>query len=55
MRLPDTEAASMRTLLYGSVNGTIGVIASITAEQFQFFSKVQQNLEKVIKGVGGLR
>jgi len=54
MRMPESESAAITTLLYASVNGTIGIIASIPEEQYQFFSKLQGQLTKVIKGVGGL-
>ena len=33
--------------------GAIGVIASLNAEQYKFFLRVQQNLAKVIRGIGG--
>ena len=36
------------------VNGVIGVIASLPREQYLFLEKLQLNLRKVIKGVGGL-
>jgi len=53
MRMAESEAAAITTLIYASVNGSIGVIASIPDEQYQFFSKLQAHLTKVIKGVGG--
>ncbi|KAF9599350.1 hypothetical protein IFM89_036807 [Coptis chinensis] len=42
------------TVIYGTVNGVIGVIASLPHEQYLFLEKLQSNLVKVIKGVGGL-
>jgi len=53
MKLPDTEASNVRTMLYGSVNGALGVIGTISKDQFQFFSLLQEAITKVIKGVGG--
>ncbi|KAK9843115.1 hypothetical protein WJX74_007214 [Apatococcus lobatus] len=53
MRLPDSEAAQIPTLIFGTVSGTIGVIASLNKQQFLFFEKLQGCLRKVIKGVGG--
>jgi len=55
MRLPEinSEESAIPTLIFGSVNGVIGVIASLTQENYSFFAKVQENLTKVIKGVGG--
>jgi DNA damage-binding protein 1 len=54
MRLPDSEASQIPTVIFGTVNGVIGVIASLPQEQFLFLQKLQQALVKVIKGVGGL-
>jgi len=54
MRLPDSEASQIPTVIFGTVNGVIGVIASLPQEQFLFLQKLQQSLVKVIKGVGGL-
>jgi len=42
------------TVLYGSVNGQIGVLAQLPQEQYNFLNKVQQAMNKVVKGVGGL-
>jgi len=53
MRLGD--AGQISTYLFGTVNGMIGVIAQLTQEQYQFFEKLQQNLSRVIKGVGGFK
>jgi len=55
MKLAETEAANISTIIYGSVNGSIGIVASIPQDQFNFFLKVQDNLVKVIKGVGGFK
>lgn len=41
MRLPDSEAAQIPTLIFGTVSGTIGVIASLNKQQFLFFEKLQ--------------
>ncbi|XP_024396613.1 DNA damage-binding protein 1a [Physcomitrium patens] len=54
MRLPDSEASQIPTVIFGTVNGVIGVIASLPQDQFLFLQKLQQALVKVIKGVGGL-
>ena len=48
------------TLLYGTVNGVLGVVASLPQEEFTFFNKLQDKLRGSagrpgpIKGVGGL-
>lgn len=44
MKLPDSEAAKIPTVLFGTVNGTIGVIASLPQEQFLFLGKLQVSL-----------
>ncbi|KAJ3679366.1 hypothetical protein LUZ60_017377 [Juncus effusus] len=54
MRLPDSEIGSIPTVIFGTVNGVIGVVASLPHEQYLFLEKLQSNLVKVIKGVGGL-
>ncbi|XP_010906318.1 DNA damage-binding protein 1a [Elaeis guineensis] len=54
MCLPDSEAGHTPTVIFGTVNGVIGVIASLPHDQYLFLEKLQSNLVKVIKGVGGL-
>lgn len=41
MKLPDSEAAKIPTVLFGTINGSIGVIASLPQQQFQFLSRLQ--------------
>ena len=41
MQLPDNETAQIPTLLFGTILGIIGVIASIPQEQFLFLEKLQ--------------
>ena len=58
MQVADTAGGGggntpMPMLLYGTVNGVIGLIASMPQEDFQFWMKVQGQLTKVIQGVGG--
>lgn len=54
MRLPDSEVGQIPTVIFGTVNGVIGVIASLPHDQYMFLEKLQSNIRKVIKGVGGL-
>jgi len=42
-----------KPLLFGTVNGSIGVIFSISQESYDFFFRLQRALSKIIKGVGG--
>lgn len=54
MRMPDSEIGQIPTLIFGTVNGVIGVMASLPQKQYAFLEKLQTSLRKVIKGVGGL-
>lgn len=54
MRLPDSDVGQIPTCIFGTVNGVIGVIASLSHDQYLFLEKLQSNLRRVIKGVGGL-
>jgi DNA damage-binding protein 1 len=53
-RLPDSDMYKIPTVIFGTINGAIGVIASLPSEQYVFLEKLQLSLRKVIKGVGGL-
>jgi len=44
----------IKTFIWGTVGGAVGVLAQMTNEQFTFFSALERNLKKVIKGLGGL-
>jgi DNA damage-binding protein 1 len=48
----NTEFDNMKTTLFVTINGSIGIIASIPKNIFEFFLDVQESLTKVIKGVG---
>ncbi|KAK8522408.1 hypothetical protein V6N13_115377 [Hibiscus sabdariffa] len=54
MRSPDSDVGQIPTVIFGTVNGVIGVVASLPHEQYVFLEKLQSSLRKVIKGVGGL-
>jgi len=54
MQVAETGAAPIPTLLYATVNGVLGVIASLPAEDFSLLLKVQTALTRVVQGVGGL-
>ena len=47
-------APPLSNLLYGTVNGVLGVVVAIPQEQFTFLKKVQESLARVVQGVGGL-
>ncbi len=52
MKLSENEM-NFPSILYGGVHGSIGVVASIPQDLYTFLNKVQQNVSKVIRGVGG--
>eukprot|EP01027_Heterolobosea_sp_BB2_P002893 GEZU01004339.1.p1 GENE.GEZU01004339.1~~GEZU01004339.1.p1 ORF type:complete len:703 (-),score=229.06 GEZU01004339.1:788-2896(-) len=56
MRLPESESsiANISTLLFGTVNGVIGVVAQIPEELYHFLLKVQTAITQVVSGIGGL-
>eukprot|EP00741_Cyanophora_paradoxa_P005067 tig00000851_g4909.t1 len=45
--------SQLPTLIYGTVNGVIGVVATLPAEQFAFLQRVQTAMAKAVRGVGG--
>ena len=55
MKLPETEISNIDTLLFCTTGGSLGVLATLPATKYQFLHKVQTNLTKIIKGVGGLK
>jgi len=50
----DGDAPAVPKLLFATVSGTIGVIATLTAERYELLHQLEVNMTKVIKGVGGL-
>eukprot|EP01126_Amoeba_proteus_P030505 TRINITY_DN3014_c0_g1_i10.p1 TRINITY_DN3014_c0_g1~~TRINITY_DN3014_c0_g1_i10.p1 ORF type:complete len:1099 (-),score=193.96 TRINITY_DN3014_c0_g1_i10:112-3408(-) len=53
MKMPEGEGLNIPTLLFGTVNGVIGVVGILNHEQYTLFLRLQDCLNKVIKGVGG--
>lgn len=51
---PDSELGQIPTVIFGTVNGAIGVIASLPHDQYVFLEKLQFVLVKFIKSVGNL-
>lgn len=60
MHVSESGVPQRSQVLYGTVNGVLGVVASLPADEYAFFSKLQEQLRGtagkpgVIKGVGGL-
>ena len=45
MQLPDSETAHIPTLLFGTILGIIGVVASIPREQYEFLARLQVSIK----------
>mmetsp|Transcript_40860 Transcript_40860/g.132369 ORF Transcript_40860/g.132369 Transcript_40860/m.132369 type:complete len:202 (+) Transcript_40860:999-1604(+) len=54
MQMREAGEEPLPTMLYGSVNGVVGVVASLPQELYMRLAKVQTALARVVKGVGGL-
>ncbi|KAM0880962.1 hypothetical protein ACQ4PT_033240 [Festuca glaucescens] len=54
MHLPDSEMGQIPTVIFSTINGVIGIIASLPHDQYVFLEKLQATLVKFIKGVGSL-
>ena len=54
MRLPDSELSNQPTLVFGTINGVIGVIVGLTLQQYQFLEQLQHHLRTFVRGVAGL-
>jgi len=50
MKLADSDVARLPTLLFGTINGVIGVIASVPQAQFTFLSKLQVGARSAARG-----
>ncbi len=55
MNTGDSDQNITPTHLFGSVNGSLGVIAPLNHVQFRFLFQLEQALRQVIKGVGALK
>ena len=55
MRLPEAGAAgdAQATVLFATISGMVGVVASISQPTYALLRRVQDNLTHIIKGVGG--
>uniref|UniRef100_A0A7S4KRK9 RSE1/DDB1/CPSF1 C-terminal domain-containing protein n=2 Tax=Paramoeba aestuarina TaxID=180227 RepID=A0A7S4KRK9_9EUKA len=55
MALPEAGESPIPTCLYATVDGSIGVVASLQYKDFEFFSKIEERMRKVVQGIGGLK
>jgi len=54
MQVAEMGVAPLPTLLFATVNGVLGVLATLPPDDYALLSKVQTNLARVVHGVGGL-
>lgn len=54
MRLPDSELSAVPTVIFGTIDGVLGVLASLPAEQHALLTRVQEAMCETVRGVGGL-
>ena len=54
MRLPDSELSHQPSLVFGTINGMIGVIVGLSLQQYQFLEQLQHHMRSVTRGVAGL-
>jgi DNA damage-binding protein 1 len=50
----DAELPALKTMIFGTADGMLGVIATLRPEAFEFFLKVQKAMAVQLPGVGGL-
>eukprot|EP00656_Telonema_subtile_P013974 TRINITY_DN17105_c0_g1_i4.p1 TRINITY_DN17105_c0_g1~~TRINITY_DN17105_c0_g1_i4.p1 ORF type:complete len:314 (-),score=102.11 TRINITY_DN17105_c0_g1_i4:157-1098(-) len=56
LKVPDSSSVCMYpSMIFGTVQGSIGLIVSLPEAVFQLLSKLQSNLVRTIKGLGGLK
>jgi len=53
MQAPEAGATPPPTMLFGTVNGVLGLVATISTQEYELLAKVQTQLTKVIRCVGG--
>lgn len=55
MQMPENEGPGVTTLIFGTTDGMLGVIANLGQEMFEFFQKLENAMATLIPGVGGLQ
>ncbi|KAG0223154.1 DNA damage-binding protein 1a [Actinomortierella wolfii] len=50
----EEDAPAVPKLLFATVSGAVGVIATLTKERYDFLRHLEKNLTRVIRGIGGL-
>ncbi|CAG8488774.1 3015_t:CDS:10, partial [Ambispora gerdemannii] len=55
MNLPETDPIATPLLLYCTVSGAIGVIATVNEKKHDILWELQRSMRHMIKGIGGLK
>ena len=53
MKMEDSESRTYNSFIYGGINGSLGVVATLNEDEFLFLDKLQKKMAEVVKGVGG--
>ncbi|EGG23107.1 UV-damaged DNA binding protein1 [Cavenderia fasciculata] len=51
--LTDVDSPKPNSIIFATISGCIGVISTISKQDYDFFSKLQVGLNRVIRGIGG--
>lgn len=54
MQMAENEGPATKTLIFGTTDGMLGVIASIKPDAYNFFLELQNAMAVLIPGIGGL-
>ena len=54
MKLPDNDSLDLQTIIYGTLSGSIGIIALLPERVFLPLQELQEGINSVVKGIGGL-
>ncbi len=55
MHMPEAESPAVKTLIFATADGMLGVIATLRPEAYKFFHDLQKAMVSVMPGVGGLK
>lgn len=55
MQMAENEGPALSTMIFGTTDGMLGVIARLKPDVYEFFLEVQNAMATLIPGVGGLK
>lgn len=55
MEMPEHEGPALKTLIFGTTDGMLGIVANLKQDAYTFFHELQQAMATLIPGVGGLK